>query len=200
MANFLVKYHGNGVRSNYVNAEYTEIKETLAMENQWAQETKWIDIINTKGNRKRLFIAICVGTFSQTLGANLISTYLPVVLDGIGYTSSKTKLLINGLETLWVTLFCAAGGLISPYIKRRTHFLVGTAGLLAAFLAWTVASESYSKKTKGPSLEEIAIVFDGEAALVGSTGKVLANQEEVKGDKDNAARHAENIEVIHTDV
>ena len=123
-------------------------------------------------NRKRLFIAICVGTFSQTLGANLISTYLPVVLQGIGYTSARTKLLINGLETLWATGFCAIGGLISPYVKRyamrpepascftdtncrRSHFLWGTTGMLAAFLGWTVASQQYSK-TVSPEQCDVA--------------------------------------------
>ena len=76
----LIKYHGNGTHTDYVKAEFVEIKETVEMEARWAEETNWIDIINTKGNRKRLFVAIATGTFSQTLGANLISTYLPVVV------------------------------------------------------------------------------------------------------------------------
>lgn len=140
----LVKYHGNGEPTPYVIAEFTEIKETVELEAMWARETKWSDIIGSKGNRKRLFTAICVGSMSQTLGANIISTYLPVVLDGVGYDSSRTKLLINALLTLWGFIFCLLGGAISPYLKRRQHFLIGTAGLFFSFLTWTIAAQQYS--------------------------------------------------------
>lgn len=41
-----------------------EIGRTIEMENQAAQ-TKWSTLVKTPGNRKRTFIAVCVGVFAQ---------------------------------------------------------------------------------------------------------------------------------------
>jgi hypothetical protein len=42
----------------------TEISHTIEMENQ-AARTKWSTLMKTPGNRKRTFIAVCVGSFAQ---------------------------------------------------------------------------------------------------------------------------------------
>lgn len=283
----LKKYHGSGETTAYVEAEFTEIRETVELEAMWLKETKWSDIISSKGNRKRLFIAIAAGSMSQTLGANIISTYLPVVLDGVGYNSSRTKLLINALLTLWGFIFSFVGSYLSPYLKRRQHFLIGTGGLFFSFITWTISAQQYATKgliaagktvlavvfiftafnsfswivlnipyplecmpmklrtkffsvllmsiqlaavftsyvvpvglenagwkfyiyddvwiacswviiyiffveTKGPSLEEIAVVFDGEDALVGGVGRTRAAEQVIRSHKD----HFEEVDYV----
>lgn len=42
----------------------TEISHTIEMENQ-AARTKWSTLVKPPGNRKRTFIAVCVGSFAQ---------------------------------------------------------------------------------------------------------------------------------------
>lgn len=41
-----------------------EIARTIEMESR-AAETKWTTLVKTPGNRKRTFIAVCVGAFAQ---------------------------------------------------------------------------------------------------------------------------------------
>lgn len=41
-----------------------EISQNIEMENL-AAETKWSTLVKTPGNRKRTFIAVCVGAFAQ---------------------------------------------------------------------------------------------------------------------------------------
>lgn len=41
-----------------------EIANTIEMENR-ASETKWSTLVKIPGNRKRTFIAVCVGVFAQ---------------------------------------------------------------------------------------------------------------------------------------
>lgn len=41
-----------------------EIAQTIEIENA-ASEARWTTLVKTPGNRKRTFIAVCVGTFAQ---------------------------------------------------------------------------------------------------------------------------------------
>jgi hypothetical protein len=69
----LVKYHGEGDSNDaFVKAEYAEIHATLELELEHSK-SKWIEMINTKGNRKRTLIAICIGVFTQMSGNTIIS-------------------------------------------------------------------------------------------------------------------------------
>lgn len=120
------------------------MKETIEMEIAAARDTKWFHVINTPGNRKRLFITVAVGCFSQTLGSNVISTYLPEVLDSIGLSSQKQKTEINGVITIYTWVLGLFFAIITPYLIRRHMFLTGTTGMLLTFIGWTVASSSYS--------------------------------------------------------
>lgn len=69
----LVKYHGEGDRNSaFVHAEFNEISAQLKLEME-SSNHKWIELLQTPGNRKRSAIAMCVGVFTQWSGNGLLS-------------------------------------------------------------------------------------------------------------------------------
>jgi hypothetical protein len=72
----LIKYHGEGDReSAFVHAEFHEISTQLRLELENSKR-RWVELLQTSGNRKRVLIAICMGIFSQWSGNGLVS-YVP---------------------------------------------------------------------------------------------------------------------------
>ena len=93
----LAKYHAGGDESSpLISREVGEIVQAIRHE-QAAAETTWGTLVATPGNRKRLFIAVCLGSFAQWNGIGVVSYYLTLVLDSIGITDSFDQTLINGL-------------------------------------------------------------------------------------------------------
>ena len=69
----LVKYHAEGDRNSaLVHAEFAETQSTVRAEVE-SSKRRWIELLQTPGNRKRTFIAACVGLFSQWSGNGLVS-------------------------------------------------------------------------------------------------------------------------------
>lgn len=69
----LVEYHGEGDRdSALVAAEFAEIQATVRAEME-GSKGRWVELLQTPGNRRRTLIAACVGTFSQWSGNGLVS-------------------------------------------------------------------------------------------------------------------------------
>lgn len=69
----LVKYHAEGDRNSaFVHAEFAEINAQLKMEME-NSKSRWVELVQTPGNRKRVLIAICVGVFTQWSGNGLTS-------------------------------------------------------------------------------------------------------------------------------
>ena len=69
----LVKYHGEGdENSEFVKAEYSQIKQTLEAEMKIAQVNRKV-AFSTPGMRKRVIIATFLGLFTQWSGIGLIT-------------------------------------------------------------------------------------------------------------------------------
>jgi MFS family permease len=131
----ITRYHANNDHTDCLIAlEIEEIKVALHLEAELAKNSKWISFFTTQGNRRRLLIILCVGFFSQWSGNGLISYYLAIVLDSIGYTSSKSQSLINGVLQIWALVTSLAFALVVNKFKRRTLFLASTGALLVTFI------------------------------------------------------------------
>ncbi|TVY80424.1 Lactose permease [Lachnellula suecica] len=165
--NMITKYHANGDNEDYLALiEMEEIKETLRLEKEALATTSYLSFLKTKGNRLRFFIILAVGFFSQWSGNGLISYYLTLILNSIGYTSQSTQTLINGILTIWnlvTTLFFA---LLVNKFCRRIMFLVSTIGMLLTFIVWTALEATYEKATDltgegspGVARDVLAIIF-----------------------------------------
>ncbi|KAK8119827.1 uncharacterized protein PG998_004453 [Apiospora kogelbergensis] len=165
----LVKYHANGDAADpLVPLEMEEIRTALRLENEALASTSYLSFFRTPGNRRRFFIILAVGFFSQWSGNGLISYYLTLILNSIGYKDQETQTLINGLLTLWGTLWSLAFSLIVNRFGRRTLFLVSTIGSLAVYVVWTALEATYEKAV------DVAGGSEGEGGPDGVAKGVLA--------------------------
>ncbi|KAK0250825.1 hypothetical protein LTS09_014057 [Friedmanniomyces endolithicus] len=112
------RFHAPFSGQEFVDAEYQEVLETMALEN--------------------------AGFFSQTAGAGIVSYYIFLVLSQIGITDSKDQLVLNGCLTIFN--FAIAGGMAFTidWIGRRPLFLTATFGMCLAMTGCTIASQQYS--------------------------------------------------------
>lgn len=100
----LGKYHAGGdLDSPLINLEMNEITESIQLDKA-AASTGWGALIATPGNRKRLFIAVFLGSAAQWNGIGVVSYYLTLVLDSVGITDVFKQTLINGLLQVSVQL------------------------------------------------------------------------------------------------
>lgn len=165
----IIKYHANGYTSDpVVVLEMEEIRTALRLEMEAVQSASYLAFFKTPGNRKRFWIVLSVSFFSQWSGNGLISYYLTLILNSVGYTEESTQTLINALLTLWGLLWGLAFSLIVNRFGRRTLFLVSTAGLLVCYVVWTGLEATYEMSTNlddgsgGPSgiaKGVVAIIF-----------------------------------------
>lgn len=158
----LIKYHGNGVEDEVVADEIREIVAGVqADRTQLKLNAAGIHtILGNKGNLRRLWICFIVGIGSRTAGSNLISAYLPQILDQVGITTSKEKTLINGIQTIWQWIVAIIAAFIVPRVKRRSLFLFSTTGMTASFVVWTALTAQYiATGHAGLGKGVIAVIF-----------------------------------------
>lgn len=98
----LAKYHANGEQSDeLVVHEFNEMKTAIETEAAATAGTSYMSFFRTKGNKKRLYILICIGFYSQWAGNGVISYYLPKILATVGITSASAQTGVNGGLSIW---------------------------------------------------------------------------------------------------
>ena len=116
----IIRYHANADPTDpIVVVELEEIREALRLEKMENSSVTYMSFFKTKGNRLRFFIILAVGFFSQWSGNRLISYYLTLVLDSIGYKSQDTQTLINGILAIWNLVTTVICSLLVNKFKRR---------------------------------------------------------------------------------
>ncbi|BFZ62129.1 hypothetical protein YB2330_003208 [Saitoella coloradoensis] len=141
----LVKYHAEGDRSSaFVAAEFAEIQETIRLEVE-SSKRKWIELLQTRGNRRRVLIAACVGLFSQWSGNGLVSYYLSKVLATVGITAKHDQNVINLGLMCWNFITGVTGSFMTKYMGRRTQYMSSYAAMTFFFVCWTIASAVYAQ-------------------------------------------------------
>lgn len=150
-------YHGEGVTTDYIAAEYQEIKETLALEKEYGKRG-WAELFRTPGNRKRALICYLQGFFSQWCGNGLISYYLVPVLETIGITGSSEQAGLNGGLQIWNFIVALWAAFNIDRIGRRPMALVSTGSMIVIFTLWTVFSAIYSEN-QNPGMAKGVIVM-----------------------------------------
>ncbi|KAK1091113.1 hypothetical protein LTR48_006957 [Friedmanniomyces endolithicus] len=138
------RFHAPSSGQEFVDAEYQEVLETMALEKEFA----------SRG------ISELAGFFSQTAGAGIVSYYIFLVLGQIGITDSKSQLVLTGCLTIFN--FAIAGGMAFTidWYGRRPLFLTATFGMCLAMTGWTIASQQYSVTgTTAGGRAVIALIF-----------------------------------------
>lgn len=155
----LEKYHGPCSGSEFVDAEFNEIYQTMQLEKRFAK--KGIkELWSSKGNRHRLAICIALGIAANTVGNGILSYYLHQVLDSIGYTSPRLQLRINGAMQVYNWVFSLGVTFFVDLVGRRRLFLISVGGMLCVFVAWTVCSALYTQnKGSGEARGILACIF-----------------------------------------
>ncbi|KAB2573501.1 Lactose permease [Lasiodiplodia theobromae] len=145
----VTKYHAAGNPEDPIVAlEIAEIREALRLETEAAKTTSYLTFFKTAGNRHRFFIILAVGFFSQWSGNGLISYYLTLILDSIGYESEATQTLINALLQIWSLIWGVAFALVVNRFGRRVMFITSTVGILLVYIVWTALEATYEKETE----------------------------------------------------
>jgi sugar porter (SP) family MFS transporter len=186
----LADVHANGNQDDeLVQLELTEIRDTIRMEQEF-ESNGWMELIRTKGNRRRLLILITAGFFSQWSGNGLVSYYIHKVLNDIGYTSVVTQDLINGVLQIFNFGVALTMCFFVDTIGRRKLFLTSTAGMLVAFIVWTVCSSRYAMDGSGAAAKAvIGMIFiyyffynlAWSGLLIGYTAEILPYKIRAKG-------------------
>jgi MFS family permease len=144
-------------------------------------ESSFLDFLRTKGNRRRLFLIVTVGLFSQWSGNGLTSYYFSQVMYGIGITNPDTQFQINGaliIMSLIISLTCSS---LVDRIGRRPLFIVSTTGMFLTFIAWTACTalyEVYGNKDAGRAVIAMIFVYNATYALAW-TGLLVAYTVEI---------------------
>ena len=146
----LVKYHANGdAEDPIVESELEDIREALQAESRTREATSYLSFFRTPGNRRRFLTILAVSFFSKWSGNGLVSYYLTLILDSIGYKSQSSQTFINAMMTVWGLVVGIGFSLVVNRFRRRTLLLTSTAGCLASYAIWTGLEASY-EKSLGP--------------------------------------------------
>ena len=142
----LVRYHAEGDESSPLVAfEYAEIAASIRMEVQNQKNTSYRQMLATPANRKRTFITIFLGVFTQWAGQNVAGYYLPPVLSTIGITTVTQQTLINGFLQVWNLICSFTGAFNVDRVGRRFLFLASTSGMLISYILITALSATFAK-------------------------------------------------------
>ncbi|KAH8821297.1 MFS transporter [Xylogone sp. PMI_703] len=156
----LVKYHGEGDREAALpQAEFTEIQQTIHIEME-SSKHRWIELLRTRGNRHRIFIAATVGLFHAWSGNGLISYYLPKVLANVGISSSRKQNQINLSISCMALVTSSVAAFATKLFSRRAMWLTSFGLMAAAYWALTASSATFAKTGgNGAAQGTVAMIF-----------------------------------------
>ena len=186
----LARVHANGdMDDEVVTLEMQEIKDTITLEKEF-EGNGWLQLIKTKGNRRRLIILLSLGLFSQWSGNGLASYYLNIVLTNVGITAPSTQLVINGCLQILDIIVAVGQCFVVDYFGRRTLFLTATTGMFFTFIVWTTCAGEYVENGVGGAGTMVVVcvyvyyVFYNMAwsgLLVGYSAEILPYNIRAKG-------------------
>ncbi|PHH84788.1 hypothetical protein CDD83_1399 [Cordyceps sp. RAO-2017] len=103
-------------------------------------------MLASPANRRRLGLCFATALFSQSSGNLLVSSYLTQILRDTGVEADRDVTLVNGMVALWQYMVALAVAALVDRFRRRTFFLIGSAGVALTFVAWTVAAQQYLER------------------------------------------------------
>ncbi|RFU30888.1 hypothetical protein B7463_g5467, partial [Scytalidium lignicola] len=156
----LVKYHGEGDREAALpQVEFVEIQETIHLEME-SSKHRWSELLRTRGNRHRIFVAATVGLFHAWSGNGLISYYLPKVLANVGISSSRKQNQINLSISCMALVTSSVAAFATKHFSRRVMWLTSFGLMAAAYWALTASSATFAKTgSNGAAQGTVAMIF-----------------------------------------
>lgn len=109
-----------------------------------------------------MFITFIFGFIIQWCGNQLISSYLALVLNGIGITNPETQNLLNGGLQIYNFVIATGSATLIDRLGRRFMLLTSNIGMLIAFVIWTALaaqSQQQDHKNKGLGIGIVTMLF-----------------------------------------
>jgi len=159
----LTKYHAEGdANSLLVQAEMAQIRSTIKIEMEHSKQS-WMDMLRTKGMRRRVLITVFLGLFTQMSGNTLLSYYQNLLFTLMGYTSTYAKTRINIANQCWSLMNAVVIALVVTRFRRRRMFMLSAASMTIVFMAMTICFQrlrvAEQNKTKNPSAQIASLFF-----------------------------------------
>ncbi|WWC98969.1 hypothetical protein V866_005863 [Kwoniella sp. B9012] len=130
----LATYHANGkMDDELVLLEMREIKASVELE-KVSEEASWLAWFQTKGNLRRFFVIIILGTATQWVGNGVVQYYLVPVLKTVGVTRPAQTTGVNGGLAIWNWFISMSGASLVERFGRRPLFLTSIIGMFASFV------------------------------------------------------------------
>ena len=106
----------------------------------------WMNMISTRGMRKRTIIASFLGLFTQMSGNSLLTYYSNLLFQMMGYTTGYAKTRINLANQCWNLIVAVPFALfVVARFKRRVMFLTAATGMLIVFISMTISFEKLNE-------------------------------------------------------
>ena len=122
-----------------------QIQSTIKIEMDNSKQS-WMNMVSTKGMRKRTIIAVFLGLFTQLSGNSLLTYYSNLLFTMMGYTTGYAKTRINLANQCWnLTVAVPLALFVVARFKRRTMFLTAATGMLAVFISMTISFEKLNE-------------------------------------------------------
>ncbi|KAH7336660.1 general substrate transporter [Rhexocercosporidium sp. MPI-PUGE-AT-0058] len=140
----LIKWHANGDENDeLVNMQFQQMHTII--EDEVKNSTGWKALIHNPGNRRRVFILVCLGCFSQWSGNGLVSYYLVRVLETVGITNPRERNILNGCLMIFNWITSVASAFLTARLKRRTQFLISVSGMFGIFASQTLCAGLFNE-------------------------------------------------------
>ncbi|KAI1311771.1 lactose permease [Xylaria venustula] len=157
----ITKYHTNGDPNHpLVELQMTEMVRSV----QGTPKATWKDLLDltvlfeTRSNRYRLMLNMVFSWFAQFSGNNIISYYLPVMLDAVGVKDTNTKLILNIIYSAIGWVFSTGGARLHDIVGRRKMLMGSTSGM-ALCLALVAAGSAGKIEYDNNAAATLSIVF-----------------------------------------
>ncbi|KAH3909606.1 hypothetical protein HBI56_059890 [Parastagonospora nodorum] len=159
----LTKYHAEGDdNSLLVQAEMAQIRSTIKIEMEHSKQS-WMDMLRTKGMRRRVLITVFLGLFTQMSGNTLLSYYQNLLFTLMGYTSTYAKTRINIANQCWSLMNAIVIALVVTRFRRRRMFMLSAASMTMVFMAMTICFQrlrvAQQDGVKNPSAQIASLFF-----------------------------------------
>lgn len=155
----LAKYHANGkVDDPLVQAEYTEICTALEAEGE-EHKSSWLDLLRTKGNRRRIVMAILMACGTNWTGSGLLGYYLTPILASVGIKDPKKTTSLNGGLALWNLLACELAATQVERISRRASFFISGIGMIISIAIVTGMSATFASGKQSFGIPTVPFIF-----------------------------------------
>ena len=155
----MAKYHGDGdPNSPIVQLQLREISEDFAAH---TNSNPWWDLrelANTRAARYRLSMVILMSFFGQWSGNNVVSYFMPKMIENAGIKDVNKQLIINAISPIFSMIAAVYGATLLDKLGRRKMLLWGLFGGLISYVLLT-AFTATAKPTNNLAYGTIVSIY-----------------------------------------